>query len=204
MMSYAAIVGIIADCRHLAWGENFLDMSRLRSDGMTFIPAIRLRLSVKNNLKLQLPATDSLLLEKSTSSPVVFKDFHAMSVSRFDITRDIYFVMRLGHVGSSSFETVGTVLLPCVNTNSNVAETLNDKFIAFDYTIFWVYLDRVSRKVVSLPTWFLDKFVAGFPDQPTPSARVNLRKDLLTSSENVLISSHVVSSDMIDTHGHMK
>ena len=203
LLNFGTILQVIADCRHLVWQENFLEVSRLRTDGMTFIPAIRLHSAAPKQLENFLPQADSLIRE---TLPCLVRQENAVSASdvSFDGTGDIVYVTKLGYVGNSSFETPGMVLLPYVaQTNVSSSTRMSREYIAYSFCIYWVYLDRAQRNVASLPSWFCNSYVTDYHRNYIRSPRVDLLRNLPMSSANTLESSHMVTADMIDHHGHL-
>ena len=197
VLSFDKVIGIIGDCRRLLWSEGFLDVTtKLRTLGMTFISAMRVKL-----------VPDPARVDNTMWSESVLKSISGLQLtsaaSRFDRSEDLKFYMQLGHCGVSSFETCGLVLVP--TTTSTPANT--KLHLAYEFTIFWVYLDRNTRKVSPLPDWFVESHVREAQKIRPRSSRVALRRDSLTSSmvhqnSDVITKSITVSSNMIDQHLH--
>ena len=159
---------------------------------MTFISGFRLVENSKPKIM------ENLQKYQESQSQLRNTNNDRMTSPYFDRCGDILFNIRLGHVGNSSFETVGTLALPCLkdkpDKNSCDSQTLAISptcFACYDYTIFWVYLDRNSRKVVNLPDWFLEKHVTDFHRNLPNSERIlvsnsssaNQTKRLLKSNQ---------------------
>lgn len=159
------VIETITTYRQFAWNSGFLQMNKLRKTGMTFITALTINFGQNYNSIYH--AQD--LFDFSGDSSGTNSQFDNSELLKFNAFYDI----KLGHVANSSFETNGSVTRMFAPEGSGIAlytgmsklkpvvDTEPCKFAPrLKYNIFWTYMDRDSRKVSPLPSWFVEENVS--------------------------------------------